>query len=276
MKLAFSPADIGQAGGVTISSVIEMDGMGVQASLDISEPIDLAGAIEMDGFAINSVIEPIIPVGVGGAIEMDGIGISAILEPEGIPPAHTELTNVTLPYTQGVPADWAFLHQGPFSIYIVARTTSADPGLLQVILDTGARGASANTGITIAFDDRNAFNDQLFVIISRGTLGNPTVAITRQDGDLPSGSNQVVEIHYKFGDTNGPDFVARVNGIVVDAKNSTSTPAGTNPNAALHIGQDSDGNFPLNGAVEKVLIYTEKHEPSLRDQIQGQLSALYP
>lgn len=71
----------------------------------------------------------------------------------------------------GAPANWSFLHQSTLSLFVVYRTTTADPGTVVPFLGTGWDGAPGEKGAYFALDDRTGLgrNDDCVCVIHEGS-----------------------------------------------------------------------------------------------------------
>lgn len=71
----------------------------------------------------------------------------------------------------GVASTWAFLHASALSLFVVYRTTTADPNTAVPFLSTGWDGTPGEKGAYFALDDRSVYggrNDDCVIVIHEG------------------------------------------------------------------------------------------------------------
>lgn len=166
-------------------------------------------------------------------------------------------------------ADWAFLSDGsPFTIYTLAKTTSADPNAFQVLLAT-ATGASAARGLVYGPDDRSGLsrNDTQALAISNGSALVDNLAGT--NNTAVSGVWNMLDAVRGVTTTslyaNGTQVATAVAGALV---------AG-NPTAPLRFGAATNGTLPFAGLLATVVIYAGEHSPATQAQVWAWMAARY-
>lgn len=173
-------------------------------------------------------------------------------------------------------ADWEFLHDGTqFAVYIVWKTSTANPNALYILYDTGAL-ASGDFGQVLFYDDRAAVprNDVVASAIANDVSGNfEAEAIT---SDSAASSNAWHITTTKFNGTklqlwNDAEF----GGFAEDT--ADGNPFAGNPVAALTVGARANDptTFSFNGDWARLMFVSGSITDANHRALQDYLAETY-
>lgn len=179
--------------------------------------------------------------------------------------------------TAGTNSTWNFLHNGTASsMFIVSKvqSTGSNPDALHSLFDT-ANLASANTGLSVFYDDRASVlrNNMLVVNIVRGVTGASAALALNADIITP-GLYTIYSLYLDSDNaTAGNRILNRLNGGAEFGGNiETAAPSTSNSISALNIGRSGSAAFYLTGDMCEILILNTQPDTPNRQRIEGYLA----
>ena len=171
-------------------------------------------------------------------------------------------------------SDWTFLHNGTeFGVYIVFKTTSANPDAVYLLMDTGS-GASTDTGFSVWYDDRasQTREDIITSPIAKGAGGNYEAEAVSTTEAAEGAEWHIVAVrltstqleawtdgHWGGYDENTPD----------------GAPSASSPTSALVVGGRHDNTLNLVGDWARIIIISGTVSDANHKALQDYLSEVY-
>jgi len=142
------------------------------------------------------------------------------------------------------------------------------------VLFGNSGGASANTGLIVAFDDRSSAsrNNASNVFVARGVLGQATAASVINDAITANTLFVQEHLLATANATASQRLLVSINGGTYQG-NNTLTNASSSGNAtfALQIGAGGDGSAPMEGDLCELMIFSQQPTAAARDLIRRYL-----
>lgn len=171
-------------------------------------------------------------------------------------------------------SSWTFLHSASSTVFVVWRTTSANPNTYYGVLSTAA-GGSTNRGVSLFYDDRSGLsrNDCVFAGVNNGAAW--VAQSISASNAFPAATWGVSESVFEYG-ASGNDLNAFTNGTSVISVDSTAVPSGSAPQGSLEIGRlVSDTGSRLVGSISEVIAYNSALSASDRWRVRRYLGTRY-
>lgn len=176
----------------------------------------------------------------------------------------------------GAVSDWKFLHDdSEFTIFVVAATASANPNAVMSLLDTTGL-ASANVGLSFAFDDRVSQTSEARVrgFITRGVSGQPVASFGTDYGAI-LGEFEILEFMHETGEADDDWQIFNNLALVSSQASNDFAPSTADSTYVLNIGRFGSGVGYLTGDIAEILIYTGNLSVNDRTYVRDNLVSLY-
>lgn len=167
---------------------------------------------------------------------------------------------------------WTPLHAASCAIYVVWKTTSANPNAYFGIVSTAAAG-STNRGVSVFYDDRSGLsrNDAIFGGVNSGTAW--VAQSLSANNAMPAATWSLLEIVFEQG-VSGDDLRIYRNGALATSADSTAAVSASAPQGTLEIGRlVSDAGSRLIGSIAEIAIYSPAPSAAARDYVRRGLGA---
>ena len=170
-----------------------------------------------------------------------------------------------------------FLHNGTDS-YFVAVTkygATSNPDAIYMLFGNSG-GASANTGIIYAFDDRSSASrsNASNVFVARGVLGQSTASSLINDVITPNTFCVQEHLLATANATASQRLLVSINGGSYQGNNTlTNAPSSGNATFALQRGAAGDSTAPLQGDICELLFFNQQPTAAARDLIRRYLGS---
>lgn len=179
-------------------------------------------------------------------------------------------------FLRGVTAsNYTFLSNGnAVTMYVVWRTTSANPNSRMNIISTGGISA-ATRGIDFHYDDRAASskNDRHRNLTSNGAAF--IIDAETADNAAPA-ATWIMSGLYQQDNGSGDDAIVYVNNVSVDTAVASGAFSATAPANAMAVGRTSASAADfLTGDIAQVLIYQAAHDSTARAAVTTWVDCVY-
>ena len=200
-----------------------------------------------------------------------------VLNNNGIGGRATVTTSNNNQFTVGDTSTFKFLHDGSdYSVFVVAQTTSTNPGNFQSLLAT-SNTSFTNSGLHISLDDRVATssNEEIILTALKGDAGEAYYSISGGNDSFDYSQGNIVDVVFDNGiagddvsfEVNDGDFSGSVE------PDSSPAPSSGNSSLPLHVGGTTAWDFY--GDIGEVLIFNTALTSTQRSQINEYLSHKY-
>lgn len=169
---------------------------------------------------------------------------------------------------------WAFLHSANSTVFVVWKTTSANPNAYFGVLSTASSG-TPDRGFALFYDDRSGLsrNDRLIANINNG--GANVASLLTGNNAFPAATWGVAESVFAYQDA-GSDLIALVNGTSVGTSESAAATSASAPQGPLELGRlVSDTGSRLIGSITEVIAFNRTLNAGERSQLRRYLGSYY-
>lgn len=169
---------------------------------------------------------------------------------------------------------WAFLHSANSTVFVVWKTTSANPNAYFGVLSTASSGTQ-DRGFALFYDDRSGLsrNDRLIANINNG--GANVALVLTANNAFTAATWGVAETVFAYQDA-GSDLIVLANGTSVGTSESAVATSASAPQGPLELGRlVSDTSSRLIGSIAEAIAFNRTLTAAERAQVRRYLSQRY-
>lgn len=162
-------------------------------------------------------------------------------------------------YEVGDANDWNFLHNSAgFTVVLGFKKNASNPGNVAMALLDTVGVTSANTGLTIFYENRSIVpaTDRLRVFIGRGVSGEALQDRQSADSVLAGSTPHIIVVRYDGIST----LTARVDGtqVINFTSNNFGSPSSGDSTFPLNLGRTGSAIFPFTGQLPLAALYSRR------------------
>lgn len=171
-------------------------------------------------------------------------------------------------------SSWAFLHGANSTIFVVWKTTSANPNAYFGLLSTASSG-TADRGYALFYDDRSGLsrNDRLIANFNNG--GATVGGVLTANNAFTAATWGVAETVFAYQDA-GSDLIVLANGTSVGTSESAVATSASAPQGPLELGRlVNDAGSRLIGSIAEAIAFNRTLSAAERMIVRRYLGSRY-